>query len=1389
MTDATETPTSEESPQYVPVRRRRWHLAIALTILPFLVIAALVIGGAWLLKQDTGSAWLLRQIPSLQVDSPRGAVLGDFAARRLVFTLPGNGGRDRITIDGLQWQGLTLGWSPSPQLWGRLHIDRLHADAVDVAIAPSPSAPAAKPPTNLAVPLGLSVSQLEIDQLTLSALPGRPMQGIRGSVDLSAEAGAVHRVRIDALQWEQLRLAGRASVGTSGPMTVDAAMDLQPTVKDSSLPDWRGGLKLSGPLLKLEVQAQSEAAGQSLAAQLRIEPFAPWPLAAFNARVESLDLSALMKDLPRTALSGTAELQSSGWNQAATVKVQISNAAAGRWDQHKLPVQRLKLDIQARPDQPESLRLDAFDVLLGSAAAPGGSISGTGQLQPDRNWTLTTNLSGLRPAALDARAAPLLLSGSATVKGSLALRESPLTLTAKLSGNAPISKGKAATPLSIDVQASLEGQQLHLAQAKIESGRARVEASGDVTLPSGTGNGWRAEAKAVLQDFDPRLFYAGTPGSVWQRGATMLNAMASLQLQEDKTRPLLPRGSVQMLIQQPSLLAGVPLSGKLEYVHAAGSDASLSSQLDAGENHVVAVSRLPEAGPGLISISSQVELQLPRLAGLSPLLALGAGPGTQLGGAADGKFGLELQQGKDQRWLASSDGVLTLRDLKLDSGATSATSLKEGKLRWAAGSKADSPVSLNLQLDHLAAPGALLTQASLDLQGTWTAHQLKLALQGQAGKAPATELTATLAGSISGSPVLAMQDQTALAWKLHIGQLHARTVLPPELAAQGLTPKPQAPLLSAADLDLQMQLGSGLALTGASMAPGQLELSGARLRWTELRWQAPLNQGERADVRAELQLDPLPVAPLLARLQPDFGWGGSLVIAGHASVRTSPGLQIDAVLERSEGDLTVTDERGPQSLGLTDLRVALNTRDGLWQFTQALAGRNMGSLGGVVSIHADRNALWPPPASKIDGVLQANVARLGTWGAWVPAGWRLGGSLSAGMQLGGTFGGPELLGQASGEKLSLRNPLLGIDVTDGAFALSLNGTTARLTSLSARAGKGEVQAQGEAKLGEQATAKLSLKADHFALLNRVDRRLLASGQAELDLGPQLLKLDGNFTVDEGLFDLSRGEAPSLDDDVKVIRADQPPVDTSAKPAAKANERKTRVQLAIDLGQDLKVRGHGLDSRLRGKLLLTQTDNAPPALTGTVTTDGGTYAAYGQKLEVERGEITFTGAFDNPRLDVLAIRPDTDTRVGVAVTGTALSPRIKLFSDPDMADTDKLSWLLLGRAPDGLGRTDTALLQRAALALLSGEGESTSGKIIKNIGLDELSLAQSDDTTQGTIVRLGKQISRRWYVGYERGLNATTGSWQLIYRIAQRFTLRAQSGEDNALDLIWQWKWE
>jgi translocation and assembly module TamB len=191
-----------------------------------------------------------------------------------------------------------------------------------------------------------------------------------------------------------------------------------------------------------------------------------------------------------------------------------------------------------------------------------------------------------------------------------------------------------------------------------------------------------------------------------------------------------------------------------------------------------------------------------------------------------------------------------------------------------------------------------------------------------------------------------------------------------------------------------------------------------------------------------------------------------------------------------------------------------------------------------------------------------------------------------------------------------------------------------------------------------------------------------------------------------------------------------------------------MDLQVGLGEKLRLRGRGLDTQLRGELRLT-TPAAKLAVDGTVRTAAGTYAAYGQKLSIDRGELTFTGAVENPRLDIIATRPNLEQVVGVAVTGTALNPRVRLFSEPEMADLDKLSWLVLGRAQDSLGGTDTALLQRAALGLLAGEGSGPTDQLINAVGLDEVSFREAEGEVRET----------------------------------------APSGLDNSLDAIWTWRWQ
>jgi translocation and assembly module TamB len=351
----------------------------------------------------------------------------------------------------------------------------------------------------------------------------------------------------------------------------------------------------------------------------------------------------------------------------------------------------------------------------------------------------------------------------------------------------------------------------------------------------------------------------------------------------------------------------------------------------------------------------------------------------------------------------------------------------------------------------------------------------------------------------------------------------------------------------------------------------------------------------------------------------------------------------------------------------------------------------------------------------------------------------------------------------------------------------MSGAQARIERFVVQAGDGSLSVTGTAALGEAPRADLKLVAQRFAALQRVDRRVVASGEVEASIDASRLALSGQLRADEGRIDISRADAPSLGDDVVVRRADVEAETASAAPTGTTRTARTQViNLRLDLGEDFKLRGRGVDTRLVGQARLTSPANRLQ-LNGTIEARDGTYAAYGQNLEIDRGLLIFTGPLENPRLDIEATRSNLDIRVGVAITGTAINPRVRLFSEPEMADTDKLSWLVLGRAPDGLARTDLALLQRAAYALVSGESESVD--LVKAVGLDELSVRQGDGEVRETVVTLGKQLSRRWYVGYERSLNATTGTWQLIYRAAQRFTLRAQSGSENSLDLIWTWLWD
>ena len=168
-------------------------------------------------------------------------------------------------------------------------------------------------------------------------------------------------------------------------------------------------------------------------------------------------------------------------------------------------------------------------------------------------------------------------------------------------------------------------------------------------------------------------------------------------------------------------------------------------------------------------------------------------------------------------------------------------------------------------------------------------------------------------------------------------------------------------------------------------------------------------------------------------------------------------------------------------------------------------------------------------------MIELDVANLGTWGTWVPAGWRLGGELRVGASFGGRVGAPEYTGRVVGRGLGVRNFVQGVNIVDGDVAIALQGTAARIERFDARAGDGRLEVTGDATFGAAPEAQLQLRADRFQMLGRVDRRIVASGAAQVRLDARRIAVDGRFGVDEGLIDFSRGDAPTLGDDVQVIR--------------------------------------------------------------------------------------------------------------------------------------------------------------------------------------------------------------------------------------------------------------
>ncbi|BBP03925.1 DUF490 domain-containing protein [Sulfuriferula plumbiphila] len=629
-----------------------------------------------------------------------------------------------------------------------------------------------------------------------------------------------------------------------------------------------------------------------------------------------------------------------------------------------------------------------------------------------------------------------------------------------------------------------------------------------------------------------------------------------------------------------------------------------------------------------------------------------------------------------------------------------------------------------------------LASAALDVHGTRTAHTINLAARN-----PQIDARATLSGGW----------RNGRGWNGRILRLENSGRYPVALNAPAL-----------------LAFGAG----HVSLSHAEFALARGRVRVDEFALQSGriTGQGSMSGLDSAYLLR-------LANINPDVE--STLIVGGKWQFAAASQVNGSIQLWRERGDVTVPSE--PRTaLGIQRLALTLQAVDSRIHAELDAQGNKLGAVSAhAATTLAQRNGKWGLAGNApLRIAAQVNMPAL----AWVspllgmPV--TLDGAVQAQISASGTVNAPLLSGAVSADKLRFTYPGQGIAFTDGSLRASLHGDTLTLDSLRLRAGSGSLSGTGTALLRDGKPAmQIALLADKLALLQRPDRQLTVSGHADVSLAPRLIRVTARISADRAMIALPRDDAPTLSSDV-IVLGRQKPQPSKRLPTA------LDFDLDFDMGDQFYLTGRGVDARLTGLVKLHARDGGLPTAIGSVQVAKGTYSAYGQRLDIERGVVNFSGPVDNPGLNILALRKNQTVAAGVAITGSALAPVVKLVSVPDVPDTEKLSWLVLGHGTENSSAAEFSVLQTAAGVLLGmGDSVSLQARLAEATGLSEVNLS-GGGSLKNSILVLGKRLSKNVYLSYEQGLAGTTSLVKINYTLSRRVSVRAQTGSQSAVDVFY-----
>jgi translocation and assembly module TamB len=418
------------------------------------------------------------------------------------------------------------------------------------------------------------------------------------------------------------------------------------------------------------------------------------------------------------------------------------------------------------------------------------------------------------------------------------------------------------------------------------------------------------------------------------------------------------------------------------------------------------------------------------------------------------------------------------------------------------------------------------------------------------------------------------------------------------------------------------------------------------------------------------------------------------------------------------------------------------------------------------------------------GTLRADLSSLQPLRLLSPELESIEGSVHGGFDISGSAGAPRLDGAVALRDGRLRLATPGIELREIGARVEARADSSQVRfSARARSGDGALAVEGSADLARLGDSlQLVLSGEDFQAAATPQMRIWVTPRLEFRLEGRRADLSGEVVVPRAEINLTRldlGVAPSSD---QVI----------IEPGGEAANRgllRIYSRLRIGLGDAVRFRGFGLDTRLAGALQVSDEPGRPTTARGEVRLEEGQYKAYGQDLRIETGRLIFNGGpVAEPAVDIRAQRePTEEVTVGLHVRGRLAAPEFSLYSTPAMPQEQQLAWLILGRPlQDSSGSgAERSALGGAALSLGLSGSNFIANTLRGGLRLDEISIgSRPGESPELAQLTFGKYLSPKLFVSYGVGLFQPGQAFRLLYDIGRGFKLRTESGVQSGGDLVY-----